>query len=230
MDNLEIPKETVGDKTYSIVKGAIGSLPGFGSIAAETFGLILAQPITKRREKWMLTVVEELKKLERSIETFKIENLKDDDEFVTFLIETSQLAFKTHQEKKLEYLRNSISNYFSVQIDFDKKHSFIRLIDDLTPTHINILQFILYNENHIIEHVNDFSALLSLYHEKESTVDKFHFRKFVRDLHNVSLIRISGDFGDFIGGGGFATDESAPSIKMLDFGKEFLEFVLEDSY
>ena len=228
MENLNIPKETAGDKAHSIVKGAIGSIPFIGSIAAETFGLILAQPITKRRERWMLTVVEELKKLDQLIESFKMENLKDDAEFVTFLIEVTQIAFKTHQEKKLEYLRNSIGNFYRIEAEFDKKHSFVRIVDDLTPTHFDIAQFIAYNENFIIEHVNDFNSLLELYHEKGSFIDKFYFRKCVRDLENVSLIRISSDFGDFIGGGGFATDEGAPSIKLLDFGKEFLDFILEN--
>jgi hypothetical protein len=229
MENLEIPKETNSDKAHAIVKGAIGAIPFVGSVASETFGLILAQPITKRREKWMFAVVEELNKLEQTIEQFKIENLKNDDEFTTFLIEASQIAFKTHQEKKLEYLRNSICNYYKFNNEFDKKHSFIRIIDDLTPTHLNILQFICYNENHIIEHIKGFQGLLVLYNEQDSSIDKYYFRKCVRDLEGVSLIRISGDFSDFIGGGGFATDESAPSIKLLDFGKEFIDFVLENN-
>ncbi len=225
MGDLDIPKGSSKDKVYSVFKGALGVIPSVGGVASETFGLILSPPITRRREKWMEAVVEKLNNLEKSLNSFKIENLKDDDEFVTFLIEVSQIAFKTHQDEKLTYLRNTISNYFSTQLEFDKKHSFLRVIDELTPTHLKILKYIAANEEYIIAEIEGFEKLLEHYEKNHPTVDKYYFRKCVRDLENASLIRISGDFSDYIGGGGYATDESAPSIKLLDYGSELIQYI-----
>lgn len=229
MNNLEIPKESTLDKLYSITKGAFGGIPFAGGVASETFGLILSQPITKRRELWMQAVVNKFQSLEGKIDGFWIENLKNDEEFISFLLESSQIAFKTHQEQKLDALKNSVGNYYVVQISFDKKISFLRVIDNLTPTHFDILLFISHNETLIVEKTKGFKALNKLYiSENQDKIDRFYFRKCVRDLESESLIRISGDFQDFIGGGSFATDESAPSIALLDYGKEFINYIVEN--
>lgn len=227
MSNLEVPKESTKDKAHSIVKGAFGAIPFAGGVASETFGLILSQPITKRREEWMQAVVDKLNHLEQKSESFKIENLKQSDEFVTFLIEASLIAFKTHQSEKLHYLENSIGNYFDNQLEFDKKYSFLRIIDELTPTHFVILNYISLNEEYIARSIKGYEILLEHYSKNNPKIDKYYFRKCIRDLENISLIRISGDFQDYIGGGGFATDNRAPSIKLLDFGAELINYILE---
>ncbi|GLB49390.1 hypothetical protein [Neptunitalea lumnitzerae] len=230
MSNLEVPKESLTDKAHSIVKGAFGAIPFAGGVASETFGLILSQPITKRREEWMQAVVDKLNHLEQKSESFTIENLKKNDEFVTFLIEASQIAFKTHQTKKLYYLQNAIGNYFNNQLEFDKKHSFLRIIDELTPTHFIILSYLSGNEEYIIENINGYESLLKHYLENNPQIEKYYFRKCIRDLENVSLIRISRDFQDYIGGSGYATDERAPSIKLLDFGAKLINNIVDQKH
>ena len=227
MSDLKVPKESSKDKAHSIVKGAFGAIPFAGGVASETFGLILSQPITKRREEWMQAVVDKLNYLEKTSESFKIENLKENDEFVTFLIEASQIAFKTHQNEKLNYLQNAIVNYFDNQLEFDKKHSFLRIIDELTPTHFIVLNYISTNKNFIVEQIKGYKKLLEHYLIDNPKIDKYFFRKCVRDLENVSLLRISGDFSDYIGSGVYATDEGAPSIKLLDFGSELINYIVK---
>jgi len=223
--DLEVPKESSSDRIHSIVKGVFGAIPIAGGVASETFSLILSQPIAKRMEKWMEAVVDKLSNLEKTIHTFKIENLKENDEFITFLIESSQIAYKTHQEEKLYYLQNAIANYFSCQLEYDRKYSYLRVINDLTPTHFIILKYISLNENFIINEIDGFEKLWEHYEKSNPNIDKYYFRKCVKDLENASIIRLSGDFSDYIGGGGYAHDESAPSIKLLDFGSELIEFI-----
>ena len=112
MKNLEVPKETGWDKAHAFTKGVFGVIPMVGGVASETFGMVLSQPITKRREQWMQTVALVLLGLEKSVEKFKIENLKNNEEFVSFLIEASLVSFRNHQEAKLNALKNSVKNYF----------------------------------------------------------------------------------------------------------------------
>jgi hypothetical protein len=71
MSNLEPPKENKTDRLYNLIKGGIGTIPYAGSIAAETFGLIVAAPISKRREKWMNIVGEKIIELEKQNEVIR---------------------------------------------------------------------------------------------------------------------------------------------------------------
>ena len=224
MDELEIPEENNKDKLYNLVRGGLGAIPFVGSIASETFGLILAAPISKRRNMWMEAVVEKLSEIENEQSGF-INTLKENDEFISFLLESSQIAFKTHQQEKLEILKNTIKNFFlDNTVEYDRKYSFLKVIDEISPTHLKILYFIAKYEDYIIENITSYPQLIVKYNEIDE-IDNFYFRKCVVDLENQSLIRVSKDFADFYGGGGFATDEGAPSIKVLDFGLQFIEFI-----
>ena len=174
----------------------------------------------------MNTVVEKLNQLE-SKNVGLIDSLKKNEEFISFILESSQIAFKTHQNEKLKILQNTIENFFlDNTTEYDKKFSFLKVIEEITPTHLKILNFIIENENYINENMVGFPQLHEKYSEKE-IIDKFYFRKCIIDLENQSLIRISRDFADYFSGGGFSTDDGAPSIKVLDFGNDFIMFVKE---
>ncbi len=222
---LEVPKEKDEDKIYSMVKSTLGLIPGFGGTISEIFSLILTQPISKRREKWMELVSDELLELNKSVDEFNIENLKMNNEFVSFLIESSQIALKTHQEEKINYLKNCVKNFLiDNNFKYDKKHSYLRIVDELTPTHLHILIFVSNNQDYIITNVNGYQELYGFYNNKALDID--YLRKCVRDLENNSLIRISKDFEDLVEGSGFVmTDEGAPSIKLLNTGDEFIQFI-----
>lgn len=226
-DNLEVPKEGKYDKLHTLIKGAIGSIPLPGSsLAAEVFGIILMQPVAKRRDAWMEAVAEAVLSLSEKLENFSIDKLREDEEFVSFLMEATQIALKNHQEEKLNLLQNSLQNFFRLNdASYDRKYSFLKIIESITATHLEILSFIVDNETHIIESIRGYQALYDHYVQKNTTISPFNFRSYVQDLHNYSLIRISKDFIDFIRGGGYATDEGAPSIKVLDNTREFMDFI-----
>lgn len=228
--NLEVPKESIADKAHSLVKGAIGGVPMVGALASEVFGMIVIQPITKRREQWMESVVEALIALEIKIKGFEIESLKENEEFISFLMETSQIAAKTHQNEKLKALRNALSNFFICEYHFDKKFSFIKVIEDLTPGHIHLLQFLFEHQVDIQLGVKGFDSLYEFYNDENEFKDKVYFRKCIRDLEVQSLIRLSKDFTDFAGGGGiggYATDSKSKSVNVLKIAVELLDFIKE---
>ncbi|MEX0812397.1 MAG: hypothetical protein WD048_09275 [Chitinophagales bacterium] len=221
------PEENSDDKLHRIAKGLTGLLPSGGGLV-ELFDLLIKQPVSERLHEWRVEVAGELLDLQDKVEGFQVENLKSNEEFTSFLLEASQIAFKTHQKEKLFYLKNSIGNYFNMNTEYDKKSSFLSIVDDLTTTHIDCLLFIVEKEDLIVEEVKGFEVFHEIYSKENPTIDKYFFRKCVRDLENISLIRISGDFRDFHSQGGYVeSDGGAPSIKLLDYGKEFIEFVAE---
>jgi len=65
---------------HAIAKGALSGIPIGGGVAAEMFGLVLAPPLSKRRDMWFESLAERLKAIEG-----KLESLADNPAFVTIL-------------------------------------------------------------------------------------------------------------------------------------------------
>jgi hypothetical protein len=134
---MGIPKQTAADLVHAITKGGLSAIPYAGGVAAELFGFVLASPLEKRKAKWMESVAELLAGVEA-----KLESMRDDPAFVTTLLQASSVAVRTHQEDKLEALRNAVVNFaIGTAPQDDLRSVFLNLIDSFTPTHLRILKF-----------------------------------------------------------------------------------------
>lgn len=228
INRLDVPTDNYKDILHKIFKGILGNIPIGGSIISEIFGSILSEPISKRKEQWMKLVVDKLYELELRNQGF-IESLKENEEFHSYILYISQIAIKTHQEDKIKILKNTIENFLTFDtIEYDRKFSFVRIIEESTPSHIKTLLFISKHQETINQEINGFTKLYNLYSESNS-IDKYYFRKCVNDLSNQSLIRINNDFYDYFGNGGYYTsDEGSPNIKVLSLGEEFINFIKDN--
>ncbi|PKK36535.1 hypothetical protein BWI96_11820 [Siphonobacter sp. SORGH_AS_0500] len=233
MSVTEIPKENWKDKSIALSKAMLSMAPPIegipvGSIIGELISLFVTTPHSKSMEKWMHTVAERIVYVESQIGQEVLLELIQKDEFTTYFAECCRIATKNHQEEKLLMLRNSFDNYFfKADIHFDKKYTFLRIVDELTVTHLSILNFIENNEGYIIHNIKDYENLYKLYIGSRPEIDRYFLRRCVRDLETQGLVRINNDFKDFIHGQGFASDTHTPSIKLIDLGAEFLQFVRE---
>lgn len=95
---------------------------------------------TKRLRAWMASVVEALMELnERSADLMS--SLRDNDLFITAVLQATQVAVRTHQLQKLEALRNIVLNTARpVTLDEDIALLCIRLVEYLTPTRVVALR------------------------------------------------------------------------------------------
>ncbi|WP_420154861.1 hypothetical protein [Siphonobacter sp.] len=234
MSLSEIPKENWVDRLHSFVKAGLGSLPPIngtipvGGFAAELFSIIVATPISKRTAQWMQRVAERMELIESQIGKDALLSMMHQEEFISFFLECNRIAVRCHQEEKLLMLQNSFTNYFfQPTVQFDKKYTFLQIVDELTTTHLSILNFVEYNEAYIIANVKGYPDLLKIYIENRNEIDQYFFRRCVLDLHGQGLIRLNKDFRDFVPTHGFATDSQSSSVKLLDLGVEFLMFVRE---
>ncbi len=129
------------DVAHSLVKAAVSAVPMVGGPAAELFSLVIAPPLQKRQIEWMNDVAEGLKALERCVERFKVENLKDNEQFISTVLNANQVAIRNHQKEKREALKNAI---FNVAVghcpDEDTQAMFLHLIDRFTAWHLRILR------------------------------------------------------------------------------------------
>lgn len=136
------PKSDIRDFAYAIIKGAISSIPFplLPGIASEVLSLLIASPLSKRQAAWVDTIVQGLIELQEKVDEFRIEDLSDNENFVTIVLQATQLAVRNHQNEKLEALRNAVLNStLPNSPDDDVQLIFLNLVDSLTPWHLRML-------------------------------------------------------------------------------------------
>jgi hypothetical protein len=137
-DKYAAPKRSAGDVTHALAKAGVSAVPLVGGSAAELFQLVIQPPLEKRRAEWMERVAEGLKKLEER--GLDIGSLKDNEEFVSAVMQASQVAMRTHREEKLQALRNAVLNVASGQAPEEAlQQMFLNFIDVFTEWHMRLL-------------------------------------------------------------------------------------------
>ena len=87
----------------------------------------------------MVQVGEKLRELETK--GLKLEDLQENEEFVSAVMHASQIALRTHQAAKLAALRNAIVNVAKGQAPEEAlQHVFLNLLDSFTELHLWILK------------------------------------------------------------------------------------------
>jgi hypothetical protein len=135
------PEGTKGDLAQVLAKAGISLIPVVGGPAAELFGYIVKPPLEKRRDEWLKTIGERVKKLEET-GGFKMESLADNPLFITVVTQATTIALRNHQQEKLEALQNAVVNTASgISIDENLQLLFLSLVDYLTPLHLKVLVY-----------------------------------------------------------------------------------------
>lgn len=135
----DIPEATLEDRLHTLAKAGIGSIPLLGAAASELFTAILAPPLETRRVEWMNDVAERLKALDERGE-LKLEDLQDNETFITTVMQASQAAIRNHQSEKREALRNAVLNAALPHAPEESiQQQFINQVDTFTVWHIRLL-------------------------------------------------------------------------------------------
>lgn len=133
------PSASKSDFAHSLVKAGLSLMPIAGGPAVELFQLMVQPPLEKRRNEWMQSVGEKLQKLESK--GLKLEDLQQNEQFVTAVMYATQAAMRTHIAAKRDALRNAILNVATGQApDETEQHLLLEFIDTLTEMHLRILK------------------------------------------------------------------------------------------
>ncbi len=155
------PIETKSEKAQSAGKAlAIGAAGVLGALAGDGIGALLAtggaqtflelfirEPFSKRHEEWvrgrLADAFDRIEQLTPGTPSDQIlQKLTTDEEFITTINRISTSAVRAHETAKLDALRNAVVNSaLPGAPDMDLRSVFLRLVDDLTPTHLQILAF-----------------------------------------------------------------------------------------
>jgi hypothetical protein len=212
-DTNKRPKPNAKDITHSLVKASLSRIPVIGGPASELFSLVITPSLEKRRDKWIESIDEGLKELETKVDGFKIENLRENEIFISTVVQAAQAAIRDHQKDKLEAFKNAVLNTtLPAAPDEDLRLMFLEFIDTLTPLHLKAL-----------ESLNQ-PPWMKYDKFKEETFPKLtkHYSlcdTIVRDLYSRGLI----DLQPPSDGGGNIIFPSERNT--TDLGKAFLKFI-----
>ena len=134
-----VPSESTGDHIHRTARADLAAIPLAGGASVELFNLVLAPPIQRRRDEWLNGLAERLGKLEQD-GRLVVEELRDNEEFVSTVMQASQAAVQNHQQEKIDALRNAVLNTALGQaLEDSKRELFLRWIDELSVWHLRLL-------------------------------------------------------------------------------------------
>lgn len=132
-------KLTRGDFENAIAKAGYSAVPLFGGAMAEFYSLTVQSPLEDRRIKWLNNLYDSMIKLSNEIESFKPKELSKNENFVSAILQATDVAIKVHNQEKIKSLKNAVLNSVVSKINSDEQSLFIQRIDSMTPAHLDTL-------------------------------------------------------------------------------------------
>ncbi len=144
MQRMDKPpsKSTAREVTEAAIVGGVGAVPVAGSPLAAAFALALGWSYNRRMTAWLEDLAEAVDELQQQ-GTATLEDLVDDDVFLDAVALATRAAQATHQQEKLEALRNAVLHSVGPDApDVDEQARFFRYVADFTPSHLRLLLFL----------------------------------------------------------------------------------------
>jgi hypothetical protein len=232
-EKYEPPKRGAGDIGYAIARAGLSVFAG--APAAELLQLLFSPPLERRRDAWMKEVGQALQELEKN-RGVKLEGLQANEAFVTVVLQATQTALRNHQREKIEALRNAVINSaVGINIEEDLQLQFIRYVEELTPSHFTLLNFLADNEEHLLS-VKTYEELYQQFVSQNlQGASREEFKLLCADLSGRVLLRISPDVEDFEGifeSTVIVNDvprSKGPMLMVTGIGRQLLAFVAQNS-
>ena len=210
-DITKRPKSNASDIAHNLARAGLSGIPVVGGPASELFSLVITPSLERRRDKWIESIAKALKALEEKVEGFNIENLRNNESFISTVMHASRVAMRNHQKEKLEALKNAVLNTTLPDApDEDLRLMFLEFIGALTPLHLKTLTFLDHQWMTYHKFEENFSQLT----KHQSLCDTI-----VRDLYSRGLtdLRPTSDAAGVV--------IVQRKCNTTDLGKAFLKFI-----
>lgn len=228
-DVPDLPGRSKAEIGAAIVRAGISSIPVAGGAAAELFDLVIGPSLERRKEDWFNYLADVVDELRERLEGFDPRDLDGNEQFVSAVLAASTVAVKSHQQEKLEMLRNALVN--SVLPGAPDEHeqlTFLRLIDELTPLHVRMLAVLADPQGWFARHPDlekpSFAFSSSLGALLEAALPELRDRRELYDGIGFDL-----DQRRLGGGGGslhsMMSASGAWSSRSTPLGQRFLAFI-----
>lgn len=216
--DLTVPTPSGTDMAYAVVKAALSAAPGVGAPLAEMMGLFFGPPVDKRREDWMKRVAAVLTTLMANGLT--VDSLQNDERFISAVLQTTLIAQRTHEQEKLDALRNALVRIAMSEAPDEALHSvFLNYVDAFTNWHLKLLRFFQSTPDARSE-FNAEEVLLQEYPALRNRAELIH--AVVGDLVSRELINVG-----HMGGSSRITGPMLAPKHTTPLGDRFLKFIAE---
>lgn len=117
-------------------------VPLVGSAIAAAFTYAVGYSFNQRMQRWYEDVATAIQDLQDRDSALDFEQLADDPVFVDAVVHATRAAQGTHNQEKLNALRNGVVNSIGEDApSADEQLRFFRLIDQFSPAHLRMLGF-----------------------------------------------------------------------------------------
>lgn len=230
---IEPPLDNGEGRDMTVVKIALNFVPVVGGSLAELVGH-LHDNVAKRQEAWAVQVSDAINELSRR-SNLTVDQLLRDEAFVSFVLQATPIALRTHRTEKVRALKSAlVSVGAAVGIDEDVASQFLRYIDELTPSHLRILQV-----------VQDSSEQFSCVTTMERAIERLGpvvshapvgglrliLRTYLHDLNARGLVNASDlqELPEFESRAGYLMVEESDRtpLQVTELGRSFLCFITD---
>jgi hypothetical protein len=123
----------------AIEKG-IEQVPVAGPITNFIVSRFWAPSASRRLEEWLKEFADDF---DRHCAGCSVENIVQDEAFISASIQVARIVVSTHQREKLDYLRNALLNIaIGKGVGEVKQQIFLNAIESFTPAHVKTLNLI----------------------------------------------------------------------------------------
>jgi uncharacterized protein YlxP (DUF503 family) len=139
-DGIDPVVESSGDKAHRVARAVIGMSPILSGTAVEVLNALIEPPLEKRKREWMLEITSVVNDLQNKF-NLNIDDLVNNEQFISILLHTSQIAIKNHHKEKITALKVALLNTArNEELSDDQQFIFLRLLDEFTVPHVKILE------------------------------------------------------------------------------------------
>lgn len=190
-----MPSNPQGEWALVVAKAAVSFIPFAGGPAAEVLGALIQPVIERRKTAWLEGIAQGLDDLSKQVADLTPERLAQDEAFTTAFLHASQIAMRTHQQDKLEALRNATLNVaVGAALDASVQLMLLDALDTLTPWHLILLDCIAdpvawsARRQYPLApgHTPDASIIFGAYFRDKMPVEGFD-AQLLQDLYNHGL-------------------------------------------
>ncbi len=208
---------------------------------------LIISPATKRRDTWIDEYLSKAYQLITEKVAFSVvENLPNNELFITVVLQATSIALRNHQKEKLEALRNAIINSVLPNApDESLQLMFLNFIDSFTPCHLIMMDFIdnprewcRKNNIRISEIMNRFKYNdIGQYRNHSNFLEEiftgiknnsYIYEQALEDITAKGLL-ISSDGGQKVSEVGInILDLHKSAVSLSNTGKQFIDFIMRE--
>lgn len=213
-------------RTEETIEAVAAAVPFAGGVLSVKYAQAFRRADERRYAAWQEQVTDALELLTHRVDGMSVDVLMENDDFVDALATANRIAERSSAEEKRRALQNALVNIGEGRApDVDNRAIFLRYVDELTPSHMRLLDFmgdpVGYLDRAGLAWPNvSAGGLMSVIEVAfpEWAADEPLLDTLAGDLASRGLIDHPG-FKTMMTGDGLKAGRSKPK------GREFLEFV-----